>query len=114
METLYCSLRPWGGTGRLASVAAVSPQPSTPVCVCAEGQIPRVQPYIIATLMVIVLFLLLPHDLRANPFATSVAGGASMAKAQSLLQNFYMIILPQSLHGFVDCFGPFSRRWPRS
>jgi cytochrome c-type biogenesis protein CcmF len=83
----------------------------TAVCVrWLKGKFRELQPYIIATLMVIVLFFCILMTLAANPFSTSVAGARLDGEGLNpLLQNFYMIIHPPSLYtGFVGCSVPFS------
>lgn len=68
------------------------------------------QPYVIATLMSIVLFFTILMTFAANPFSTSIAGARPDGEGLNpLLQNFYMIIHPPSLYtGFVGCSVPFS------
>ncbi|MFO0734442.1 MAG: cytochrome c-type biogenesis CcmF C-terminal domain-containing protein [Labilithrix sp.] len=68
------------------------------------------QPYVIATLMVIVVFFCVLMAFAANPFSTSVAGARTDGEGLNpLLQNFYMIIHPPSLYiGFVGCSIPFA------
>ncbi len=68
------------------------------------------QPYVIATLMAIVLFFTVLMAFAANPFSTSIAGARPDGEGLNpLLQNFYMIIHPPSLYtGFVGCSIPFS------
>ena len=68
------------------------------------------QPYVIATLMGIVLFFTVLMTFAANPFSTSIAGARPDGEGLNpLLQNFYMIIHPPSLYtGFVGCSIPFS------
>jgi cytochrome c-type biogenesis protein CcmF len=68
------------------------------------------QPYVIATLMGIVLFFCILMAFAANPFAESVAGARIDGEGLNpLLQNFYMIIHPPSLYtGFVGCSIPFA------
>jgi len=70
----------------------------------------ELQPYIIATLMVVVIFFCILMSFAANPFATSIAGAKADGEGLNpLLQNFYMIIHPPSLYtGFVGCSVPFS------
>src|ERR1035438_10312117 len=70
----------------------------------------ELQPYIIATLMGIVLFFCILMAFAANPFATSVAGARSDGEGLNpLLQNYWMIIHPPSLYcGFVGCTIPFA------
>ena len=83
----------------------------TAVCVCwLKGRFRELQPYIIATLMVIVLFFCVLMTFAANPFSTSVAGARIDGEGLNpLLQNFYMIIHPPSLYtGFVGCSVPFA------
>ena len=68
------------------------------------------QPYVIATLMSIVLFFCILMAFAANPFATGIAGARADGEGLNpLLQNFYMIIHPPSLYtGFVGCSVPFA------
>jgi cytochrome c-type biogenesis protein CcmF len=68
------------------------------------------QPYVIATLMAIVMFFVVLMTFAANPFSTSVAGARPDGEGLNpLLQNFYMIIHPPSLYtGFVGCSVPFA------
>src|SRR6202042_1554990 len=68
------------------------------------------QPYVIATLMAIVIFFCILMTYSANPFATSIGGARADGEGMNpLLQNFYMIIHPPSLYtGFVGCTVPFA------
>ncbi len=70
----------------------------------------ELQPYVIATLMAIVVFFCVLMTYSANPFATSIGGARADGEGLNpLLQNFYMIIHPPSLYmGFVGCSVPFS------
>jgi len=70
----------------------------------------ELQPYIIATLMAIVVFFCVLMAYAANPFATSIGGARADGEGLNpLLQNFYMIIHPPSLYtGFVGCSIPFA------
>ncbi len=70
----------------------------------------ELQPYIIATLMAVVLFFCILMTFSANPFATSIGGAKVDGEGLNpLLQNFYMIIHPPSLYtGFVGCTVPFA------
>jgi len=70
----------------------------------------ELQPYVIATLMVVVLFFSVVMTFSANPFSESVAGAAVDGQGMNpLLQDFYMIIHPPSLYtGFVGCTVPFA------
>jgi cytochrome c-type biogenesis protein CcmF len=70
----------------------------------------ELQPYVIATLMSILLFFGILMIFAANPFAVSIAGAP--AEGQGLnyqLRNFYMIIHPPSLYtGFTSSAVPFA------
>ncbi|MFO0678244.1 MAG: cytochrome c-type biogenesis CcmF C-terminal domain-containing protein [Polyangiaceae bacterium] len=70
----------------------------------------ELQPYVLATLMAIVLFFCVLMAFSANPFAVSIAGARPDGEGLNpLLQNFYMIIHPPSLYtGFVGCSVPFA------
>jgi cytochrome c-type biogenesis protein CcmF len=70
----------------------------------------ELQPYIIATLMGVILFFCILMAFAANPFSTGVAGASADGQGMNpLLQNFYMIIHPPSLYtGFVGCTVPFA------
>ncbi len=70
----------------------------------------ELQPYIIATLMAVVIFFCVLMTYSANPFATSIGGARADGEGLNpLLQNFYMIIHPPSLYiGFVGCSVPFA------
>jgi cytochrome c-type biogenesis protein CcmF len=75
-----------------------------------EGKYRQLQPYVIATLMVIVGFFALLMLYSANPFETSIAGARIDGEGLNpLLRNYYMIIHPPSLYmGFVGCSVPFA------
>ena len=81
------------------------------VCVFSLGKkYLELQPYIIATLMAVVIFFCVLMAFAANPFATGVSGARPDGEGLNpLLQNFYMIIHPPSLYiGFVGCSIPFA------
>ncbi|MBS2016575.1 MAG: cytochrome c biogenesis protein CcsA [Deltaproteobacteria bacterium] len=81
------------------------------VCVWQLGKkYLELQPYILATLMGIVIFFCVLMAFAANPFATGVSGARPDGEGLNpLLQNFYMIIHPPSLYvGFVGCSIPFA------
>ncbi|MBX3183813.1 MAG: heme lyase CcmF/NrfE family subunit [Polyangiaceae bacterium] len=75
-----------------------------------RGKYRALQPYVIATLMVVIGFFGILMLFAANPFETSVAGGTLDGEGLNpMLQNFYMIIHPPSLYiGFVGCAVPFA------
>jgi cytochrome c-type biogenesis protein CcmF len=70
----------------------------------------ELQPYVIATLMAIVLFFCVLMAFAANPFATTVSAPAPDGEGLNpLLQNYWMIIHPPCLYtGFVGCSIPFA------
>jgi cytochrome c-type biogenesis protein CcmF len=70
----------------------------------------ELQPYVIATLMSIVMFFSILMIFAANPFATSVAGAPLDGNGLNYqLRNFYMIIHPPSLYiGFTSAAIPFA------
>lgn len=70
----------------------------------------ELQPYVIATLMSVLLFFGILMIFAANPFATSVAGAPIDGQGlNQQLRNFYMIIHPPSLYvGFTSSAIPFA------
>jgi cytochrome c-type biogenesis protein CcmF len=70
----------------------------------------ELQPYVIATLMGIVLFFGVLMIFAVNPFATKVGGAPLDGEGLNYqLRNFYMIIHPPSLYtGFTSCAVPFA------
>ena len=68
------------------------------------------QPYVIATLMAIVLFFCVLMAFAANPFEQNVAGVRADGEGLNpLLQNYWMVIHPPCLYtGFVGCSVPFA------
>jgi cytochrome c-type biogenesis protein CcmF len=74
------------------------------------GRYRQLQPYVIATLMVIMSFFAVLMLFSANPFETNLAGARVEGDGLNpLLRNFYMIIHPPSLYmGFVGCSIPFA------
>ncbi len=70
----------------------------------------ELQPYVIATLMLVMGFFAILMLFAANPFETNLAGAQVDGEGLNpLLQNFYMIIHPPSLYlGFVGCAIPFA------
>ena len=75
-----------------------------------RGRFRELQPYVIATLMVLVIFFCILMIFAANPFSTSPAGARVDGDGLNpLLQNVYMIIHPPALYvGFVGCSVPFA------
>jgi cytochrome c-type biogenesis protein CcmF len=70
----------------------------------------ELQPYVIATLMSVLLFFAIIMIFAANPFATSIAGApVDGTGLNQQLRNFYMIIHPPSLYaGFTSAAIPFA------
>lgn len=70
----------------------------------------ELQPYVIATLMSIIVFFAVLMVFAVNPFATGVAGAPPEGQGLNFqLRNFYMIIHPPSLYaGFTSSAVPFS------
>jgi cytochrome c-type biogenesis protein CcmF len=75
-----------------------------------KGRYRQLQPYIIATLMVIIGFFMVLMLFAANPFEASIAGARPDGEGLNpLLQNYWMIIHPPALYtGFVGCSVPFA------
>jgi cytochrome c-type biogenesis protein CcmF len=70
----------------------------------------ELQPYVIATLMAIIVFFCILMAFAANPFSTNVAGARADGEGLNpLLQNYWMVIHPPCLYtGFVGCSVPFA------
>jgi len=70
----------------------------------------ELQPYVLATLMVILGFFAVLMLFAANPFATTAAGAPEDGQGLNYqLRNFYMIIHPPSLYiGFTSATVPFA------
>ncbi len=75
-----------------------------------QGRYRELQPYVIATLMVVMGFFTVLMLFSANPFETNLSGAVLEGDGLNpLLRNFYMIIHPPSLYtGFVGCTVPFA------
>lgn len=75
-----------------------------------KGRYRQLQPYVIATLMVVMGFFTVLMLFSANPFEVNTAGAKLEGEGLNpLLRNFYMIIHPPSLYtGFVGCTIPFA------
>jgi len=75
-----------------------------------SGKYRELQPYIIATLMVVVAFFCCLMIFPANPFEMNVAGApADGTGLNPLLKNYWMVIHPPCLYmGFVGCTVPFA------
>ena len=75
-----------------------------------KGRYRELQPYVIATLMSVLIFLAILMLFAANPFRQLVSGAPpDGAGLNYQLRNFYMIIHPPSLYiGFTSCAVPFA------
>ncbi len=75
-----------------------------------KGRYRQLQPYVIATLMVVIGFFGVLMLFAANPFEASIAGARADGEGLNpLLQNYWMVIHPPSLYlGFVGCTVPFA------
>jgi cytochrome c-type biogenesis protein CcmF len=75
-----------------------------------RGRYRQLQPYVIATLMVIIAFFAVLMIFAANPFSTGISGARPDGEGLNpLLQNYWMIIHPPALYlGFVGCAVPFA------
>src|SRR5262245_14088306 len=75
-----------------------------------KGRYRQLQPFVIATLMVVMSFFCVLMLFSANPFETNLAGAKLDGEGLNpLLRNYYMIIHPPSLYmGFVGCTIPFA------
>jgi cytochrome c-type biogenesis protein CcmF len=75
-----------------------------------KGKYRYLQPYVIATLMVVMAFFAILMLFAANPFETNVSGAKLDGEGLNpLLQNYWMVIHPPSLYtGFVGCSVPFA------
>ncbi len=111
MDTAYLFTSLWGGQD--GSILWWLFLLSCYIVACVRwlrGRYRVLQPYVIATLMVIVGFFAVLMLFAANPFATTIAGAQVDGEGLNpLLRNYYMIIHPPSLYtGFVGCSVPFS------
>jgi cytochrome c-type biogenesis protein CcmF len=75
-----------------------------------RGRFRELEPYVIATLMVVVVFLCVLLTFAANPFKSGVASAPLDGQGlNAQLQNVYMVIHPPALYvGFVGCAIPFA------
>jgi cytochrome c-type biogenesis protein CcmF len=83
---------------------------STVTALSLRRRLPELQPYILATLMSIVMFFSVLMLFSANPFATAVAGAPPEGEGLNpLLQNYWMMIHPPTLYlGMTGWAVPFA------
>jgi cytochrome c-type biogenesis protein CcmF len=101
----------WGGQDGSLLWWAFLLSAYTAACVkWLEGRYQQLQPYVLATIMVVFLFFGLLMSFAANPFETYWSGAPPDGRGLNpQLQNFYMIIHPPSLYtGFIGCTIPFA------
>jgi cytochrome c-type biogenesis protein CcmF len=111
METAYLITSLWGGQDGSLLWWLFLLSGYVSACVWwLKGKYRHLQPYVIATLMVIMGFFAVLMLYSANPFETSIAGARVDGEGLNpLLRNYYMIIHPPSLYmGFVGCSIPFA------
>jgi cytochrome c-type biogenesis protein CcmF len=111
MSTAYLLTSLWGGQdGSLLWWSLLLSGYVTGCVAWLKGRYRELQPYVIATLMVIVAFFAVIMLFAANPFETSIAGARPDGEGLNpLLQNYWMIIHPPCLYmGFVGCSVPFA------
>lgn len=111
MPTTYLLTALWGGQdGSLLWWCFLLAAYVTGCVAWLKGRYRQLQPYVIATLMVIISFFAVLMLFAANPFETSIAGARPDGEGLNpLLQNYWMIIHPPALYtGFVGCSVPFA------
>jgi cytochrome c-type biogenesis protein CcmF len=111
MSTTYLLTSLWGGQdGSLLWWSLLLSVYTTATVAWLKGRYRELQPFIIATLMVIVAFFAVLMLFSANPFETNIAGARPDGEGLNpLLQNYWMIIHPPALYtGFVGCSVPFA------
>lgn len=111
MPTSYLLTALWGGQDGSLLWWSFLLAGYTAACVrWLKGRYRHLQPYVIATLMVIMAFFAVLMLFAANPFSTSIAGAKVEGDGLNpLLQNYWMIIHPPALYlGFVGCAIPFA------
>jgi cytochrome c-type biogenesis protein CcmF len=111
MSTFYLLTSLWGGQDGSLLFWLFLLSLYTGVCLWQMGpKYIELQPYVIATLMGIVMFFCVALAFAANPFTTGVSTVRADGQGLNpLLQNFYMMAHPPALYmGFVGCSIPFS------
>lgn len=111
MDGVYLITALWGGQDGSLLWWTFLLSIYTGACVLwLRGRYRQLAPYVIGTLMVIVIFFGILMAFAANPFAVNVAGAPPDGEGLNpSLRNFYMAIHPPSLYiGFVGCAVPFA------
>lgn len=111
MSTTYLLTSLWGGQdGSLLWWSLLLSIYTSATVAWLKGRYRELQPFVIATLMVIIAFFSILMLFSANPFETNIAGARPDGEGLNpLLQNYWMIIHPPALYtGFVGCSVPFA------
>jgi cytochrome c-type biogenesis protein CcmF len=111
MSTGYLMAALWGGQDGSLLWWSTLLALYTAACVAwIRGRFRRLEPVVIATLMVIIGFFTVLMLFAANPFQTNVVGAVPDGEGLNpLLQSYWMIIHPPMLYtGFVGCSVPFA------
>jgi cytochrome c-type biogenesis protein CcmF len=111
MSTTYLLTSLWGGQdGSLLWWSLLLSIYTAAAVAWLKGRYRELQPFVIATLMVIIGFFAILMLFSANPFETNIAGARPDGEGLNpLLQNYWMIIHPPALYtGFVGCSVPFA------
>jgi cytochrome c-type biogenesis protein CcmF len=111
MEWFYLVASLWGGQD--GSILWWCFLVGTYSAICAyslRNRLPELQPYILATLMAIIMFFGVLMLWSANPFSTAVAGAPADGEGLNpLLQNYWMMIHPPMLYlGMTGWSVPFA------
>lgn len=111
MTTGYLFAALWGGQdGSLLWWSTLLALYTTACLTWIRGRFRRLEPVVIATLMVVIGFFMVLMLFAANPFQTNFTGAVPDGEGLNpLLQNYWMIIHPPMLYaGFVGCAIPFA------
>jgi cytochrome c-type biogenesis protein CcmF len=111
MPTAYLISALWGGQDGSLLWWTFLLSLYTAVCVLwLKGRHRQLAPWVIATLMGVMLFFGVLMTYAANPFAATFGGAPENGDGLNpSLQNFYMAIHPPSLYiGFTGCAVPFA------
>jgi cytochrome c-type biogenesis protein CcmF len=111
MSVHYLLTSLWGGQdGSLLWWALLLSVYTAGAVAWLKGRYRELQPFVIATLMVIIAFFAVLMLFSANPFETNIAGARPDGEGLNpQLQTYWMIIHPPALYtGFVGCSVPFA------
>ncbi|MFO0604571.1 MAG: cytochrome c-type biogenesis CcmF C-terminal domain-containing protein [Polyangiales bacterium] len=111
MPTAYLIAALWGGQdGSLLWWSFLLSLYTAACALWIRGRYKELAPWVLATLMSVVMFFGVLMAFAANPFAATFGGAPPDGEGLNpSLQNFYMAIHPPSLYvGFVGCAVPFA------